>query len=236
MLFSGQCPRPISRDTLRVKSVSPDGQYYGKLLFILLSTFFPWRKKVAKNRHQRQNLRFSSGLQLPRDARSPPIREGDCNSVSCVSQRRNTAPAAERLGAHTAPVDRWEVGRIAPSISSNVEAIVLTFRDKLLYGKKLRLCKKLSSALLFWQKISLLFPFAVRTVGSRMRLVRDYILTNRKPLNGFLMSPKALRRGGGTSALADKKHAIAAPLPIGERRASRGSWGLGENHRFCSHF
>ena len=82
-----------------------------------------------------------------------------------------------------------------------------------MYGRKLRVYEKLLSALSFWRKISFLFPFAVRTVGSRMRLVRDYIMTNRKPLNGFLMSPKALRRRGGLSALADTKHAIAAPLP-----------------------
>ena len=38
-------------------------------------------------------------------------------------------------------------------------------------------------------------------------------MTNEKSLNGFLMSPKALRRRGGLSALADSKHAVAAPLP-----------------------
>ena len=130
------------------------------MLFIFLSTFFPWRKKVAKNRHQRQNLRFSSGLQLPRDARSPPIREGDCNSVFCVSKRRQPTPAAERLGAHTALVGRWEVGRIVLSVSSNVEAIALTFRGEFLYGRKLRIHEKLLSALSFWQKKH--FPFPIR--------------------------------------------------------------------------
>jgi len=48
------------------------------------------------------------------------------------------------------------------------------------------------------------------------------------------MSRKALRRGGGASALAGTEHAIAAPLPFGERRASRGSWVLRENRRFCT--
>ena len=147
------------------------------MLFIFLSTFFPWRKKVAKNRHQRQNLRFSSGLQLPRDARSPPIWEGDCNSVSCVSQRRNTAPAAERLGAHTAPVDRWEVGLTEPNISSNIEAIALTFRGKFMYGRKLRVYKKLLSALSFFIKNQ--YPVSVRcqncgfTDAARKRLHFD---------------------------------------------------------------
>ena len=70
----------------------------------------------------------------------------------CVSHQRMPTPAAERLGAHTAPVDRWEVGRIAPSISSNIEAIVLTFRGKLMYGGKLRAHEKLLSTLLFSAK------------------------------------------------------------------------------------
>ena len=77
-----------------------------------------------------------------------------------VSQRRRPAPAAERLGAHTALVDRWEVGLTEPNISSNIEAIALTFRDKLLYGKKLRLCKKLLSALSFFVKKQ--YPVSVR--------------------------------------------------------------------------
>ena len=130
-----------------------------------------------------------------------------------VSQRRRLAPAAERLGAHTALIGRWEVGLTEPNISSNVGATALTFRGKLMYGRKLRVYEKLLSVLSFWRKISIPIPFAVRTVGSRMRLVQDYALTNRKFLNGFLMSPKALRRRGGLSALADTKHAIAAPLP-----------------------
>ena len=82
-----------------------------------------------------------------------------------------------------------------------------------MYGRKLLVYKKLLSALSLLQKINNLFPFAVRTVGSRMRLVKDCILTNRKFPNGFLMSPKALRRRGGLSALADTAHAVAAPLP-----------------------
>ena len=69
--------------------------------------------------------------------------------MCCVSQRRQPAPAAERLGAHTVLVDRWEVGRIAPRISSNVEAIVLTFRGNLLYVKKLCVYEKLLSELSF---------------------------------------------------------------------------------------
>ena len=133
--------------------------------------------------------------------------------MCCVSQRRQPAPAAERLGAHTALVGRWEVGRIVPSVSSNVEAIALTFRGEFLYGRKLRIHEKLLSALSFWQKNSFPFPFAVRTVGSRTRLVQDYVLTNKRFPNSFLMSPKALRRRGGLSALADTAHAVAAPLP-----------------------
>ena len=82
-----------------------------------------------------------------------------------------------------------------------------------MYGRKLRIHEKLLSALSFWQKNSFPFPFAVRTVGSRMRLVKDCILTNRKFPNSFLMSPKALRRRGGHPLVADTKHAIAAPLP-----------------------
>ena len=147
------------------------------MLFIFLSTFFPRRKKVAKNRRSGQNLRFSLRTQLPRDARSPPIREGDCNSVSCVSHQRMPSPAAERLGAHTSLVNRWEVGRIIPSVSSNIEAIALTFRDKLLHGKKLRLCKKLLSALSFFVKNQ--YPVSVRcqncgfTDAARTRLRFD---------------------------------------------------------------
>ena len=82
-----------------------------------------------------------------------------------------------------------------------------------MYGRKLRVYEKLLSALSFLQKISIPFPFAVRTVGSRMRLVQDYILTNKRFPNGFLMSPKALRRRGGLSAVADTEHAVAVPLP-----------------------
>ena len=174
-------------------------------IVVYLPTNFSLRseRKVTKERCQRQNLRFSSGLQLPRDARRSPIGEWSGYRVFFVSQRRRPAPAAERLGAHSAPVGRWEVGKIAPSISSNIEAIVLTFRDKLLCSKKLRLCKKLLSALLFWQKINSLFPFAVRTVGSQMRLVKDCILTNKIFSSSFLMSPKALRRRGGHPLVAD---------------------------------
>ena len=56
-------------------------------------------------------------------------------------------------------------------------------------------------------------PFAVRTVGSQTRLVKDCILTNKIFSSSFLMSPKALRRRGGLSALADTEHAVAVPLP-----------------------
>ena len=65
-----------------------------------------------------------------------------------VSHSRQPTPAAERLGAHSALIGRWEVGRIAPSISSNVEAIVLTFRGKLMHGRTLRVYEKFLSALL----------------------------------------------------------------------------------------
>ena len=46
------------------------------------------------------------------------------------------------------------------------------------------------------------------------------------------MSPEALRRGGGPPLVADKKHAIADHLR--GLRASRGSWVLRENRRFCT--
>ena len=82
-----------------------------------------------------------------------------------------------------------------------------------MYGRKLRVYEKLLLALSFWQKNSFPFPFAVRTVGSRTRLVQDYVLTNKRFPNSFLMSPKALRRRGGLSAVADTKHAVAVPLP-----------------------
>ncbi|MBO5043296.1 MAG: hypothetical protein J6D87_10065, partial [Clostridia bacterium] len=49
-------------------------------------------------------------------------------------------------------VDRWEVGRIIPIISSNIEAIALTFRGEFLYGRKLRVYEKLLSALSFLVK------------------------------------------------------------------------------------
>ncbi len=34
LLFSGQCPQPISRDILRGEGESPDGKYNDKLLFM----------------------------------------------------------------------------------------------------------------------------------------------------------------------------------------------------------
>ena len=80
--------------------------------------------------------------------------------MCCVSQRRKPTPAAERLGAHTAPVDRWEVGLTEPNISSNIEAIALTFRGKIMYGRKLRVYKKLLSALSFFVKNQ--YPVSVR--------------------------------------------------------------------------
>ena len=46
------------------------------------------------------------------------------------------------------------------------------------------------------------------------------------------MSPEALRRGGEPPPVADKKHAIADHLS--GLRASRGSWVLRENRRFCT--
>jgi len=49
---------------------------------------------------------------------------------------------------------------------------------------------------------------------------------------GFSMSPEALRRGGEPPPVADKKHAIADHLS--GLRASRGSWVLRENRRFCT--
>ena len=82
-----------------------------------------------------------------------------------------------------------------------------------MHGRTLRVCEKLLSALSFRWKISILFPFAVRAVGSQSRLLQDYVLTNKRFSNSFLMSPKALRRRGGHPLVADTKHAIAAPLP-----------------------
>ena len=56
---------------------------------------------------------------------------------------------AERLGAHTALIDMQEVGLIIPAISSNVEAIDLTFRGWFLYGGKLSVYENILSRLLF---------------------------------------------------------------------------------------
>jgi len=55
---------------------------------------------------------------------------------------------------------------------------------------------------------------------------------NRNMSIGFSMSPEALRRGGGLSLVAEKKYAIADHLC--GLRASRGSWVLRENRRFCT--
>ena len=82
-----------------------------------------------------------------------------------VSQRRRPAPAAERLGAHTALVDRWKVGRIIPSVSSNIEATALTFRGKIMYGRKLRVYKKLLSALSFFVKNQHPVPIRCQNCG-----------------------------------------------------------------------
>ena len=95
----------------------------------------------------------------------------------CVSQRRQPTPAAERLGAHTALVDRWEVGLIVPAISSNIETIALTFRGKLLYGRKLRVCKKTITSVIVLAKNQL--PVSIRcqncgfTDAARKRLYFD---------------------------------------------------------------
>ena len=42
--------------------------------------------------------------------------------------------------------------------------------------------------------------------------------TNRNISIGFLMSPEALRRGGGVSAMADTKYAVAASLKANSER------------------
>ena len=94
-----------------------------------------------------------------------------------VSQRRQPTPAAERLGAHTTLIGRWKVGRIVPSVSSNIEAIALTFRGKIMYGRKLRVYKKLLPALSFFVKNQ--YPVSVRcqncgfTDAARTRLRFD---------------------------------------------------------------
>ena len=95
----------------------------------------------------------------------------------CVSHRRQPAPAAERLGAHTVLIGRWEVGRIAPNISSNVEAIVLTFRGNLLHVRKLRVYEKTLVSVIVLAKKQ--FPFPIRcqncgfTDAARTRLHFD---------------------------------------------------------------
>ena len=150
---------------------------FWKIVIFHTNFSLPSERKVAKERCQRQNLRFSSGLQLPRDARRSPIGEWSGYRVFCVSHQRMPAPAAERLGAHTALVDRWKVGRIIPSISSNIEATALTFRGKIMYGRKLRVYKKLLSALSFFVKNQ--YPVSVRcqncgfTDAARTRLRFD---------------------------------------------------------------
>ena len=74
-------------------------------------------------------------------------------------------------------VDRWKVGRIIPSVSSNIEATALTFRGKIMYGRKLRVYKKLLSALSFFVKNQ--YPVSVRcqncgfTDAARKRLHFD---------------------------------------------------------------
>ena len=42
--------------------------------------------------------------------------------------------------------------------------------------------------------------------------------TNRNISIGLLMSPEALRRGGGVSAMADTKHAVAVSLKANSER------------------
>ena len=62
-------------------------------------------------------------------------------------------------------------------------------------------------------KVSRPFLFAVRTMGSQLRLGICRYVPKFGDRNRFCMNPKALRRSGGLSALADTKHAVAAPLP-----------------------
>ena len=83
----------------------------------------------------------------------------------CVSHQRMPTPAAERLGAHTALVDRWEVGRIVPSVSSNVEAIALTFRGEFLYGRKLRVYEKALVSVIVLAKKQFPFPILCQNCG-----------------------------------------------------------------------
>ena len=103
-----QCGGQRSRDALPSEGASPDGKCGSKLLFIFLSTFFPRRKKVAKNRRSGQNLRFSPRPQLPRDARSPPIREGGlqqrvlCQPTPIIRPRGGAPWGSYRAG--------WQVG------------------------------------------------------------------------------------------------------------------------------
>ena len=53
-------------------------------------------------------------IYMKKVTRRSPIGEWSGYRVFFVSQRRQPAPAAERLGAHTALIGRWEVGRSAP--------------------------------------------------------------------------------------------------------------------------
>ena len=63
-------------------------------MFIFLSTFFPCRKKVAKNRRSGQNLRFSPRPQLPRDARRSPIGSGA--AIACFLSANADGPPLRR--------------------------------------------------------------------------------------------------------------------------------------------
>ena len=62
-------------------------------------------------------------------------------------------------------------------------------------------------------KVSRPFLFAVRTMGSQPRLEICHYVPKFGDRNRFCMNPKALRRRGGLSVVADTEHAVAAPLP-----------------------
>ena len=96
------------------------------MLFIFLSTFFPRRKKVAKNRRSGQNLRFSPRPQLPRDARRSPIGSGA--AIACFLSANADGPPLRRsaLGLIKKPFRDFLLVKI-PSVTSRIrEPTVLT--------------------------------------------------------------------------------------------------------------
>ena len=158
--------RPISRDILRGGGISPDGQYGDKLLFILLSTFFPRRKKVAKNRRSGQNLRFSPRPQLPRDARRSPIGSGA--AIACFVSATSGNPPLRRsaLGLIKKPFGDFLLVKRQSSARRIREPTVLTANGNrmLIFHRNDNAAKSFSYTRNFSPYMSL--PLKVRAIAS----------------------------------------------------------------------